>query len=210
MKTIFVYNYSELSAESKETARNWYREKILSQESLWSETVIEDAQQCFALCGFDIEGVYFSGFSSQGSGACFEGVWQSSKVKDTPSGQVSLMGQHAPKDTELHRIAAECERIHKLFPFVYLKVKHSGHYYHENCTDFTVSITDNEDNETDTKEAAEAEKDLIEVSKDAMRWIYKKLEASSDFENSDERISNLLEESDYHFLADGTKVDIED
>ena len=38
----------------------------------WYESTFDDAKAIGALMGMDIDGIYFSGFCSQGDGACFE------------------------------------------------------------------------------------------------------------------------------------------
>ena len=191
-----IFKYNELSEKAKEKAREWYR-KLNSQDNFWSESVIDDAKEAAKHLGFHIDKVYFSGFWSQGSGACFEGIFRSSEL------EAGGIRAYAPQDTELQRIADEIEKIINQFYLVALKVRHSGHYSHENCTDFTVSITDNEDNEVDSKEAADAEKNLIELSKSLMKWIYRNLEKEYEYQNTDEQIVENIEANDYNFTESG-------
>ena len=200
MQTIQVniFKYNELSKGAKEKAREWYR-KASSNDTYWSECVIDDAKAAGKLMGFDISKVYYSGFWSQGSGACFEGSFLSSEFE--PGG----IQKYAPQDMELARIANEIEKIVNQFYSIYLKVKHSGHYSHENCTVFDVSIADNQDNEIDTKEAAEAEKALIKLSRDLMKWIYRNLEKEYEYQNRDEVVGENIESNGYDFTLDGAK-----
>lgn len=195
---IKVYKFSELSKESKGKAREWYR-NASSDDSFWSECVIDDAKAAGKLMGFDIDKVYYSGFWSQGDGACFEGTFRSSEFE--PGG----IQKFAPQDTELQRIANEIEKIINEFYSVYLKVKHSGHYSHENCTRFEISIQDNTDNEIISPEAADAEKNLIELSRDFMKYIYRNLEKGYEYQNSDEVVDETIESNDYEFTEDGVK-----
>ena len=102
-----VFKFSELDDRAKERARDWYRNGALDYE--WWDCTFDDAKQCLALAGFDVDKIYFSGFSSQGDGACFNGSWHANKAQP-----VKAMKQHAPKDTELHAIAAEARAIAKL------------------------------------------------------------------------------------------------
>ena len=131
------------------------------------------------------------------TGACFEGSFRSSEFE---AGGILA---YAPKDTELHRISDEIEKIINQFYAIYLKVRHSGHYSHENCTNFEVSITDNEDNEIDSKAAADAEQELICLSKDLMKWIYRNLKKEYEYQNSDEQITESIVANDYNFTDDG-------
>ena len=196
--TTEIFKFNELSENAREKARAWYREGCC-EDSFWSDSVITDVKEIGKLMGFDISKVYFSGFNSQGDGAMFEGVFRSSEFE---AGGIKAL---APKDTELQRIANEIEAIINQFHFVYLKVNHSGHYYHENCTNFNVSIMDNEDNEVDTKAAADAEQELICLSKDFMKWIYRNLESEYDYQNSDKTVDENIENNSYDFTVDGAK-----
>ena len=193
--TTEIFKYSELTEKAKEKARNWYRGGRNQRDNL--DSVIDDAKQVGKLLGFDIDKVYYSGFWSQGSGACFEGTFRGSEFE--PGG----IRAYAPQDAELQRIADEIEKIINQFYSVALKVRHSGHYYHENCTDFEVSITDNTDNEVITPEAAEAERNLIELSKSLMKWIYRALEKEYEYQNADEQIGENIIANVYDFTEDG-------
>lgn len=192
-----IFKFSELPEKSKVKAREWYR-KVSEGDNDWANSTIKDSKQVGRILGFNIEKIYYSGFWSQGSGACFEGTFRSSEFE---AGGVQ---KYAPKDAELHRIANGIEAIINKFYAVYLKVNHSGHYYHENCTVFDVSITDNQDNEIDTKEAVETEKELIKLSRDLMVWIYRSLEKDYEYQNSDEVVDENIESNGYEFTADGT------
>jgi hypothetical protein len=193
MKTIQtqVYSFSELSAAAKEKAREWFRN---GDSSFDAYSTIEDAKQAFATCGITIDRVLYSGFSSQGDGACFEGTWRAADV--TPG----AMREYAPKDAELHRIAAEFERLAALFPLATFTVRHSGYYQHENCTDFSFSFPDQNGDDAD-----EAERALEEAAKDAMRWIYRQLESAYEWENADEQVDESIEANEYTFTEDGRR-----
>ncbi len=193
--TITTFNYDELGAKAQEKARDWFRHSLQFD----GETTIEDAKQCFAHAGFEIEKVYFSGFSSQGDGACFEGKWKAAEVDP------AAMRAHAGVDTELHRIADELAKIAAAFPHSSLSVKHRGHYYHQFCTDFTVSICDEQGDEIDTPAREDAEKALIDLSRDAMAWIYSQLEKDWDYENADEQIAENIRLNDYAFTEEGKR-----
>lgn len=183
-----VYQFTELTDSAKETARQWFREASAG-DSYYSECVIEDAKECLALAGFRVDTVYFSGFSSQGDGACFEGAWY---PKDCLP--VKAMKAHAPKDTELHRIAATMRAIAKRDKNSGMTVKHRGHYYHEHCTEFGIDAR-----------TLEIEEEIIEASRDAMRWIYRQLEREWDYQNSDENVDETIQANEYEFTEEGKR-----
>jgi hypothetical protein len=69
--TITAYKYSELEGRAKDRAREKLTEWATSYE--WYDSTIDDAKERGNEKGFDIEDIQFSGFSSQGDGACWTG-----------------------------------------------------------------------------------------------------------------------------------------
>ena len=115
IKQTKVYQYDELSDKAKEKARDWYREGNCD-DTYWSESVTDDAATIAEFLGLDIKQtayktmggetrykptVYFSGFWSQGDGACVEGAWSASDVKP------DKLKEHAPQDKEEGAIHAQ-------------------------------------------------------------------------------------------------------
>lgn len=203
-KTINLFTFNELSDSAKEKARNWWREGS-NDDTFWSECVIDEAKEEGRNMGLDIDKVYFRGFWSQGDGACFEGTWHACDVK---AGETAKDWGDSPATKEVRRIAAEFEETAKNFPNASFSVKHRGHYSHEFCTDFNVSLGEDEDNGSISQEEwSRAESDLIETARDYMRWIYKQLEKEYEYQNSDEVIDELLESNGYTFREDGERED---
>lgn len=194
MKTLEIkaLKYNELSSDAQTKAREWMRE-AQAGDNYFSECVIEDAKQCASLIGIRIDDVYWSGFSSQGDGACFTGRWSADDV------QPGKLAEHAPQDKELHRIAAEFERLAKEYPEASFTVRHSGHYSHKGCTDFSFSFDD------EREEVGEAEDALTEASRDLMDWIYGRLEKEYEYVNSDEQIVESIRANEYDFTEDGSR-----
>ena len=115
-----VYRLDELSDAAKEKARAWYRQTGFDHD--WFEFVYDDFECICAIIGVDLKTVpvrlygggtrqkpciWFSGFWSQGDGACFEGRY--GYAKDAPR----KIRDHAPKDGELHRIADALQAIQR-------------------------------------------------------------------------------------------------
>jgi len=187
IKQTTVFKFDELDERAKERARDWYREGALDYE--WWDCVYDDAKQCLALAGFDVDRIYFSGFSSQGDGACFEGSWAAHAAKP-----VKAMKEHAPKDKELHRIAAAMRAIARSDKSASMSVRQSGHYYHDGCTSFSVEAR-----------TSEIEEVIIEASRDAMRWIYRRLEAEYEYLMSDEQVDESILANEYDFDEEGRR-----
>jgi hypothetical protein len=172
----------------------------------WWDCVYEDAKQVFKQCGITIDDIYFSGFSSQGDGACFQGSWYARDVK--PGG----VKDWAPLDERLHSIAAEFECIAEKFPGAWFKVRHSGHYQHKYCTDFEFEFEGDpiDDMTYDSPEWQDrqkllnaASKTLTEAARDAMQWIYDTLRKEYEYQTSEEVFAELAEVNEWEFTESG-------
>lgn len=204
-ETVTVYRFDELPDDrAKERARDWYRQNCLDDD--WWDADYEDFREVFRILGIDAEvemplrngktfkrlGVYFSGFSSQGDGACFEGRYSYAK------GSVKAIREYAPKDKELQEIAADLQEIQrKHFYKIEATLKHTGRYCHEHSVDFDVTV--------DGMWASDDVTDGIkEPLRALMRWIYSTLETQYDYLQSDEAVDESLMDGEYEFNSDGS------
>ena len=190
-EALHIYTYEELSDEAKAKARDWYRK---NDDNEYSEFVIDDAKEVAALMGWEIDKIYWSGFSYQGDGACFEGIMRYNK------GCAKLVKAYT-NDAELNRIAKAWQSLQRRnFYALEASVKHRGHYYHEMCTVF-----DCEDTRSNYgwMQNPEAEDDIKEIARDFMRWIYKRLEAEYEYSVSDEVVAENIIANGYEFTEDG-------
>jgi len=193
-RTITTYKFHELTDEAaRERALSWGREGFLDYP--WWDFVYEDAKTIGALMGIEIAKIYFSGFWSQGDGACFEGEYAYVK------GSVKAVKDHAPQDKRLHEIAERLQAIQK--PNFYLleaRVKQTGRYSHEYCTDIVVwnRDADSYDEPVDAEEVRTALRDF-------MRWIYRQLEQEYEYLSSDEQMGEFLSSNEYDFDEHGQR-----
>ena len=202
-KTVNLYEFNELSDSAKEKARQWFREAS-SGDSYWSEYTIEEAKEQGENMGLDIVNIYFRGFWSQGDGACYTGSWNACDVK---AGETAKDWGDSPETKEIRRIASEFEEFAKTWPESSFKVEHHGHYSHEFCTSFDVSLGDDADNDLPAGQWKEACDSLIETARDYMRWIYKQLEKEYEYQNSDEHVDESILANEYTFLISGERED---
>jgi len=136
-----------------------------------------------------IDKIYFTGFSSQGDGACFAGEYA------YKPGAAKALKAHAPHETELHAIADALQALQRpAFYRLTASVAHSGHYYHEYCT--RISVYD--DATTEQEEA------LTDLLRRYMRWIYRRLEKEWEWLLSDAQIDETIESNAWEFHADGS------
>jgi hypothetical protein len=211
-----VYTFAELSDRAKEKARDDFREGQLDYE--WWDAVYTDAVDMAALMGIEINtkhkgtspAIYFSGFSSQGDGACFEGSYRYRKgalkalqsaapagYKDPQTGQ----WVEQPHNMELHEIARTLQQIQR--PFLYkleATVTQSGHYQHSGCTSIEVTHA-----ESMYRDIGDAEDGIKEALRAFMDWIYRRLEDENDYLLSDAVIEEGIEANECEFLENGTR-----
>ena len=206
-----VYTFDELSDRAKEKARDWWREGF--EFDSHAECVIDDAATVADLFGLDIRqrrvntpmhpthkwgyapSVYYSGFSSQGDGACFEGRYQYKK------GALAAVKAYAPQDTDLHGIVKALQDAQrKAFYKLGANTAHRGHYYHSGCMSVDVCNLDDRWRDIGT---------LEDDVRDALRWfadwIYKQLEEAYNFKTSDEIVDEHLAANGYTFTEDGKR-----
>ena len=216
-----VYTYDELSDKAKEKAREWWSSLVFSDSCDW-EFVYEDAVRMGKLMGIEISSspvrlmgggarlkpdIYFSGFSSQGDGACFEGSYRYKKgaveaiKKETGFGFKGSDGVVGKGDAELTRIAKGLQEVQrKHFYKLSATCTHRGHYTHSGCMDVDV---EHYDGWRDLKGDDEQVRQLL---RDFADWIYRQLEAEYDYQCSDEAVEEILLNNPYEFYENGERV----
>jgi hypothetical protein len=188
-----LYEYDELSEEAQEKVIEKYSDINTNYD--WWDTTYEDTKEIGKLMGIDITNIYFSGFSSQGDGACFEGSYQYAK------NSVKALKEYAPQDKELHRIAEGLYKLQKEhFYRLQATVKQSGRSYHKYSTD--IRIEDAQGYRIELKMTVENE--LSTLLRDFMEWIYRMLEKEYEYQTAEAQIEETIRANDFQFLKDGT------
>lgn len=200
-KQLTLYSFDELSDEAKERARAWLRECI-DKDAFWSEAVITDFETVAGFCGWDINRrpyktmggetryepiIYWSGFGSQGDGACFEGTFRATDIN------AQALREHAPEDKQLQRLANAFENFKNKQPHGKATVVHKGHYMHEYCTEFGTKGFDHTLHEVA----------LIEDTRILMRWLYDALATEYMYQMSNECIDESIVANGYEFTVTG-------
>lgn len=160
----------------------------------WWDCVYSDFTEDMKAIGIDVRQMYFSGFWSQGDGACFQGKLDNTLVYLDHHHQ----GQY-PMIRNLLEHGGE----------VYVNCDQSGNYYHEMCTSIWVdadTLTGILPQPTEfheqiaeqwqdllNKEMDDFEKDVIEQWRTYMRDLYRKLEEEYDHLTSDEAVWDAIE-----------------
>lgn len=203
-KSVNIYKFDELSSAAKEKARQWWRDGAFQDK--WYEAVYEDAERVAEILGITFDqrpyqtvggktryevAIFFSGFSCQGDGACFEGRYSYAK------GSAKSIRAYC-NDERLISIADNLQELQKRHRYkLWAKVKHSGHYQHSRCTDIEVGLDDDRELESS------AECGVAELLRDFMNWIYDQLEEEYWHQSSDEYVDESILANDYEFTEDG-------
>jgi hypothetical protein len=176
-----------LSKAKKDELLRQYRD-IEVRADVWSEDVQEAFVEQMKAVGINVDQIYYTGFWSQGDGACFKG-----DVESWP----------------LFLAAAGYEALSKIrLDGAYLSWTHSGHYYHEYCTSFEtgglylVNPFDEEDEPLrhitwnasygEDGPLLALEKEFIEFIRSKMRELYRQLEERYDELTSDESVLSYI------------------
>lgn len=175
-----VFQFNELSDKAKEKARDWFK----AGDTFDHDFIFEDAKEVGKILGIDITKIYFSGFSSQGDGACFTGKY--SHAEDA----VSKIKEYAPLDTKLHDIAILLD----LCNGVNAEIQHSDRYYHSNTMTFCFDGLPR-DEESIIKDALKSFAD----------WIYSQLNKEYDWTQTNEYVDDCIVANEYEFTKDGAR-----
>ncbi|MBN9259701.1 MAG: antitoxin of toxin-antitoxin stability system [Hyphomicrobium sp.] len=202
-----VYHLDELEDEAREKARAWYREGAFDDD--WYGSIYEDFERICKILGVRLDTravrlwgggtrgkpcIWFSGFWSQGDGACFAGRYSHAKAASRK------IREHAPKDEELHRIADALQAIQRRNFFqLHAVVTHRSRAHHE----LSMTISVERDSPISQEMTIDAEDAVIEALRDLACWLYRQLEREYEYLTSDAVVDEAILANEYTFTADG-------
>ena len=200
-----IYTFAELSDDAKQNAI----QRHFTEDAPDTDCIYDDAARLGSLMGIEIEQkgvrnmgggtnyhpvIYYSGFWSQGDGACFEGTYRYQK------GAVAALKSEC-NDEELIAIAKELQAVQrKHFYRLYATCEHRGHYYHSGCMSVGVEDRDRYNQYRDIGDAEDEVRDLLRRFAD---WIYGRLKADYDYQTSEEAVAESCEANNYEFDVRG-------
>jgi len=172
----------------------------------WWDHAYDEFKGRMESVGIAVTDIYFSGFWSQGDGACFEGF-----IGNLPL----YMEKHYPKKGEysfIKKLIREGGTIH-------FHVRHHGHYYHENSirseivadefdgvlsapTELQQQVLERWDEELN-KEVEEFETDVTVQFQGYMRALYRDLETEYYSLTSDDAVAESIIANDLHLTKEG-------
>jgi len=145
-----TYTIDQLSKDARERAINNHRDWNVDHGE-WAEAVKEQAFDLARYLGINMSQIWFSGFWSQGDGACFEGVFHLEELdlRDLREDQDVPVGPLRQPLQELENIALPLQHLFEvLTPFErkandegasitpYAKITSRGRYQHEHTMHF--------------------------------------------------------------------------
>lgn len=191
-----AYQLHELSSGAQEKAIDNFRNHEGYLDYGWWDFVYEDAKIIASLFGLEIDKIYFSGFYSQGDGACFEGNYYY-KV-----GGLKAVEEYAPTDMELYGIVKGLQDIQRRYFYgLTANTKHRGYYYHSGCMNVRVYQNDGMDYAN-----IDVEREITDLLRQFADWIYKQLEDAHDYLMSDEGVRATIELNEYEFDEEGNWI----
>ncbi|MBV1952671.1 MAG: hypothetical protein KUG64_10825 [Cycloclasticus sp.] len=194
--TTTVYSFDELSDEAKQNAldnnRGWNTEHLD-----WADSAIDRVEIAGSMLGINVDRVLYTGFCSQGDGACFEGDYSYKK------GAVKAISEEFNNE-ELTSIAERLQALQKdYFYTVTASVKHSGSYCHENSNIISVKYDEDVCGYRPDWSFYEREERITCLLREFMQWSYSELQSEYEYLTSDTVIQEILESNKMEFTEDG-------
>lgn len=192
-KSFNVFSASELQTlhpQGFEKALSDFRESEQNSD-FWSECVIEDFRTILDVLGFSDPKIYFSGFWSQGDGACFVGKFKRETL------EYDKVLSDYPNDKDIRIFA---EYLKSLDENVICDISHHDRYCHEYSVDFNLYSNDYD---LDIDDLVDYET-FKEHCRDFMRYIYKTLETEYDSLGDVHMFLDYALNNETLFLENGT------
>lgn len=193
MRTIetTLYKFEELTKDLQSKAIEKYY-SINVEFYDWYSNTVEQFKDTTTL--FEVEKVYFSGFSSQGDGAMFEYNEISQELFNSAIDSLKLPNYK--------------KSAMKLSGCFSAKGTHQGRYSHEKCCYHVMDFEpmyDNRDNINELFDThhIELENYITEKYEELAKQLYRELESENDYLTSEEAIKETLIANEYEFTEDG-------
>jgi len=181
-----VYQFAELSKKAKETAIEELR-SINTDFGDWHNSAIEDWQEKLEALGYEDPKILYSGFWSQGDGACFTATIDIEKY------------------IKVHKLS---RKLSKLLKYqretgnVIGKIEHSWRYFFAKSTDVVLY---GYGDEVIDDQLEELEEFITKEREELGDQLYKELECEYYALETDESVIDTIESNEYEFLADGSR-----
>jgi hypothetical protein len=188
-----VYPFNELSDSAKKYAIG--KNQDINTNFEWYDFTIEQATEMMEFLGFSNVKISFSGFRSQGDGACFTGEYRYNPEWEKEFGDSGYI------DKEFMGYGQELHDVQAKFAFdLCTTVANNGsRYCHENSVSVSTFLNETPYVDIDI----DAESSMEAICKDIMREIYRRLGEEYDYLVSNDTIIETIEASGYEFTEQG-------
>lgn len=192
----------ELPSDVREKVLEKYRDWNTADMEWWDSTY-EDAKRIGALMGISIDEIAFSGFGSQGDGACFYGHY-----KHEPEAVAKV--REELRDERVIAIAEELAVLQVTFllqhgqPFACNIQLGSGQYCHSGV--MSTEIPDNLFQDVPYEALEPVDAKVQALMRRFADWIYHQLEAECEYLESDECVMESLKANGLRFNLDGERI----
>jgi len=208
-----TFLFEALSEKAQQAALDRYRYCWADYD--WWDNTYEDAARMAEILGIEIDKhygkagngpkIFFSGFCSQGDGACF-------------------LGWYRPKGDVLSAMKAECtdetlislaERLTVLgvtlalypgFEELKARITANDRYCHSGTMQFSIEYEPQGIDSFDDFPAAHTDDEIESCMREFADWIYQQLEAEHDYLISDEYLKERFAEDETKFDEDGAMI----
>lgn len=189
--TIQAYSFNELSEEAKQKAIEATRGNESYLDWDWWNCIYDNFKRNMEQSGYEVDNIYFSGFWSQGDGACF-------------TGSVSI-----DEWLKAHKLGNKYRKLYNLAQDYGSQViiEQVGNYSHSGTMSFRDYITDYTQ-ELSGEVVSQADEVYMLIKNEAVEKadeLYRLLENEYEYQMSDEAIADFLIANEYEFMSDGMR-----
>ena len=175
------------------------RHRDINVKHDWWDSAYDDFYKICSIIGVDVDigEPSFTGFASQGDGASFTGKYWPHAFDAKAQEQHNFyelaptkIREHAPEDTELHRIADELCMLSRVYFPLHINIARFGRssYVHEQTMDCYVEPMDGDPDDWAEEVHAHVQAEGEMLMRDLARWLYRTLEDEYDYLTSDEAV----------------------
>lgn len=192
--TATAYTYEELSEDAKKVALDKSR-NVTTEYFEWWDSDFDYWKEELAKLGYEVEDIFFTGFWSQGDGACFTGSLDVLKWLKATDGEDGADAKTRSLRYWLKKLGTEA---------AYVKFSHSGHYYHRFCMYIEAEWSEWTQPPKAVAQFEDLEKAILEDARDRALKIYQGLEKTHDAMSSDEYVADHITVNEFLFWETGS------
>jgi len=185
-KTYLQFN--ELSEKQQKKVIENFKQDVHNDMEFLSDDIFINYKELLSILGFNDVEIMYSGFYSQGDGACFTAKFDYPvNKKDILLGIKKANLDYILEDNKIKELFNEIELFNEENDFTVENITHNGRYYHE----YSVSCYNNS---------------LLELVREISRVIYNELYAQYEYIHSDEYIEESINCNSYEFDTDTLEI----